>query len=448
MYRTGSSADNAAIPCSTGYTVVDSSDDVLTPIILSVLALIGAISIIVLITIYLWEDRLYLNLPSFEVGSEAFLQAHYTLTGMTLLSGNHLRILRDGPEILPAVYASIDAATQTVHLESYKLIAGRVARDLVDALLRAKARGVTVRVILDAIGSVSENSLLIREMRSAGIAVQFYSPLRWYAPHMLNRRDHRKILVVDGLVGFTGGLGFSDEWIGDTALPPWRETHVELRGPAVRELQAIFLQQWVALSGEVPTGSGVFPVLEEAGRSQVQAIASSQKAGSTTMRLLASLAVASATKTIDIASAYLIPDISARRAFSRAIERGVRVRILIPGTHHDVPVAKAITRRLTGSLLRRGVEVYAYQPTMMHAKTLVIDGTWSIVGSMNFDNRSFTLNEEAVLAVMDPVFGAALTEQFEDDLSRSKRLTFEQWKKRSWRERREEFWAMMIRQQI
>lgn len=421
---------------------------ILLSIIVGALALLGALSIVYLSVVYLWEDRLHLQLPELEVGSEAFLQAHHALTGSLLQEGNAVEVLRDGPQIFPRLFDAIRAARQTVHLESYILRAGTVAAQLADELGRAAARGADVRVILDAIGSVAEVHPLVSQLRAAGVRVAFFHPVRWFTPQKLNQRTHRKLLLVDGERGFIGGIGYSDEWIGSGGLPPWRETQLAVTGPCVREMQAAFLDHWIALTGEIPTGGGIFPTLPLAGDALVQVVASSPKAGSTTIRLLYSLAVASAQQTIDIASAYLIPDRSALRAFARAVQRGVRVRVLIPGPHHDVPIAGTVTRHLVGSLLRRGVEVYEYQPTMMHAKVLVVDGQWSIVGSANFDNRSFMLNDELNLAVLDRGLGEALSADFEADLRAAKPVTYEAWRARPWQQRREEFWAMLLRQQF
>lgn len=417
-------------------------------VVIGILALIGLLFLVYVSVVYFWEDRLHLQLPELDVGSEAFMQAHHALTGSLLQEGNSMEVLRNGVEIFPRMFAEIRLAKETVHLESYILNPGKVGDLLAQELEQACARGADVRLVLDAIGSVGEMHPLIQRLKAAGVRVAFFHPVRWYALDRLNRRSHRKLLIVDGTVGFIGGVGFSDEWIGTKDEPAWRELHLTVRGPCVREMQAAFLDHWIELTGEIPTGSGIFPTLLPEGDALVQVVESTPKAGSTTIRLLYSLAVASARHTIDICSPYLIPDRSALRAFARATQRGVRVRVLVPGPYHDVPLARIMTRHLTGSLLRRGVEVYEYQASMLHAKAMVADGMWSIVGSANFDNRSFMLNDEANLAVLDPKLGATLTEDFERDLLNAVPVTYEAWKKRSWRKRREEFFAMLVRKQF
>ena len=418
-------------------------------VLLSILALLGIVFIVYLVGVYLWEDQLSMRTQHlFGVDSDSFLHALRALTGSSLVEGSACAFQADGATFYPSMLEAITTARSTVHFETYLFQPGAVAEEFADAFVAACARGVAVRIILDAVGSLSEYHPLVVRLRDAGADVRYYHPVRWFTLHTLENRTHRKLLVVDGAVGYIGGAGVSDVWRGSAREPAWRDLMVRCTGPIVQQLQSAFLEHWIELTGDVLAGKESFPVLPRTGDVTAQVITSSPRAGSTTIRLLYAIAVASATKTIDIASAYFIPDASSLRALRRAVKRGVRVRILVPGPVHDVPVARAITRASYGKLLRRGVDVYEYQPGMLHTKLMVIDETWVTVGSANFDNRSFALNDEVNLAISDAALAQHAARAFEDDLRAALPLSLEAWNRRSLRLRIQEFFAVMIRRQF
>jgi cardiolipin synthase len=301
-----------------------------------------------------------------------------------------------------------------------------------DALCERAAAGVEVNVIIDAMGGVQMKPDLFKRMVDGGVRVSRFRPPKPYAWRRLANRTHRKILVADGRVGLTGGVGIAEEWTGDAQDPDhWRDTHVRVRGPIVRGLFGAFAENWLEATGEVLVGDGYTPELEgdDAG-GPMQMVRSSAGVGDTNVEALYYLAIAAARETLDLTAAYFVP----RPAFTDALvdcaERGVRVRILVPGEHIDKGFVRVGGRAAYDELLDAGIELYEYGPTMLHAKTLVLDGVWSSVGSVNFDNRSFQLHDEATLCVQSKVFARELTEQFERDLEVSERIEPRRWSER------------------
>jgi cardiolipin synthase len=269
------------------------------------------------------------------------------------------------------------------------------------------------------------------------------------APARASRRTHRKILVADGRVAFTGGVGIADEWSGHAEDPNhWRDTHYRVEGPAVAQMQAAFNDNWVKVSGTVLDGDGYFPQLEPAGTHLAQMFKSSPDGGSESMHLMYLLSLASATKSIDLAMAYFVPDELALRGIEDALARGVRVRIIMPGPITDAKPVRRASRALWGGILRAGAEIYEYQRTMYHCKVLVVDGLWTSVGSTNFDNRSFRLNDEANLNVLDAAFARRQLADFEADLERARRITYEEWEARPWTEKAMERFFALFRLQL
>jgi cardiolipin synthase len=286
-------------------------------------------------------------------------------------------------------------------------------------------------------------------MRRAGVEIVQYRPLRWYDLDRLNKRDHRKLLIVDGAVGFTGGVGIADKWLGHAQDPDhWRDSHFKVEGPVVAQLQAAFMDNWVETRGEVLDGPGYFPPIEPKGASVAQALYSSPVDGTRTIRLMYLLAIASAERSIRIANSYFVPDSLAVAMLVAARRRGVEVEILVPGPVLDAQVVRRASRAMWGPLLQAGVRIYEYQPTMYHTKVMVVDDRWVSVGSTNFDDRSFRLNEEANLNVLDPEFGRQQAEVLAEDRSHSRRITLEEWRHRSLWERMQERVARTFRSQL
>jgi cardiolipin synthase len=273
-------------------------------------------------------------------------------------------------------------------------------------------------------------------MKAAGVEIGVYNPVRWHTLTKMNNRTHRKILVVDGRVGYTGGAGIADEWAGNAQDEDhWRDTHFRLEGPAVAQMQAAFMENWIEITGNVLHGEGYFPELPKAGAHLAQFFVSSPGGGGESMQVMYLMSIAAAARSIQLSAAYFVPDGNEVRMLAEAAKRGVRVQIIVPGVVTDSPAVRRASRSTWGELLRAGVEIYEYQPTFFHCKVMVVDGQWVSVGSTNFDTRSFSVNDEANLNVYDREFAAEQGRIFEDDLKRSRRISLDEWASRPWTER-------------
>lgn len=391
-----------------------------------------------------------------DVGGEGFLRAAEALTQAPITRGNRAELLVNGDRIFPAFLETIAGARQTVNLLTYVYWTGEIADRVADAVCERATAGVRCRVLLDAVGAMKMDSGIIERMEGCGVVVRRFRPPRPYALRRLNNRTHRKVLVVDGRVGLTGGVGIAQEWTGDAQDPDhWRDTHVRVRGPVVRGLQGAFAENWLEATGEVIAGDDDLPPLGAVGDGDaddpgaaMQVIRSSAGVGDTNVETLYYLAIAAARRSIDLTSAYFAPRPAFLRALADAARRGVDVRVLVPGPHIDKDVVRHAGRATYGELLRGGVAVHEYQPTMLHAKAMVVDGVWSSIGSANFDNRSFQLNDEAVLCVRDAGFAGLLTEAFERDLRVSRRIHLAEWSSRPLAERGRELAARLLRREL
>jgi cardiolipin synthase len=385
--------------------------------------------------------------PPEPLESEDFLRILEAITDAKAQPRCSIEVLTNGEVYYEAELEAIRAARHSVNLEAYIFQKGEVARRFVDALTERARAGVEVRMVLDAIGSFASWNSYFKELRAAGGRVCWYHPFRWATLARVNNRTHREIIVVDGRVGFLGGSGFADHWLlGDERNPRWRDTMFRVEGGAVASLQAAFVENWLEASGEILTGKEFFPFHEADAETRALIVDSSPSMGrSTRARILYQTLLASAHKTILITTPYFLPDRSARHEMVRAIqERNVEVKIIVPGKHSDHLLTRRSSRRLFGDLLRAGASIYEYEPAMIHAKTMVIDGVWSVVGSTNFDNRSFGLNDEVNLAAYDEKLAARLTEDFTRDLASSHAVSLEEWQQRSVFERMHEWvgWAL------
>jgi len=353
------------------------------------------------------------------------------LLGPAIVPGNTIRALQNGAEIFPAMLAAIAAATRTITFETYIYWSGKVGSQFADALIERARAGVQVHVMLDWVGSKRIDEKLIDRMKAVGIQVVRYHALRWYSVARLNNRTHRKVLIIDGQVGFTGGVGIADQWSGHAQDPDhWRDVHFRVEGPVVGQMQAAFLDNWIKTTGNVLHGEGYFPDLRAAGALDMQLFISSPSGGSASMRLMYLAAITAAERSIDIAAAYFIPDRLMTEELVKVRKRGVRIRVLVPDKYTDSKVVRIVSRREWGPLLESGVEIYEFEPTMLHTKMLIFDGFMVSVGSTNFDTRSFELNDEASLNVYDSAFAADMTRLFESDLARATRYRFENWRSR------------------
>jgi cardiolipin synthase len=359
-----------------------------------------------------------------DVSDREFLRAAESLTAAPISDGNDAELLINGDRIFPAFLETIERAERTVNLLTYVYWRGDIARDVAGLLCRRAREGIEVNVLLDWVGTAKMDSALIDDMRDAGVDVAKFRPLKPYAVRRLNNRTHRKLLIADGRVGMTGGVGIAEEWTGNAQDPDhWRDTHVRVRGPVVRHLQGAFAENWLEATGDALVGENYLPDLEPvADGGPMQVVRSKAGVGDTNVEALYFLAIESARERLDLTAAYFAPRPAFVQVLCDAANRGVHVRVLVPGPHIDKEFVRIAGRAAYDALLDCGVEIYEYQPTMLHAKSLCIDGAWASVGSVNFDNRSFQLHDEATLCVQSERFAAQLTEQFEADLDASQEI--------------------------
>ncbi len=379
---------------------------------------------------YLFGDKRtsYDYKPAYGVDSAEFRRSLDVL-GMEMVPHNRATLLQNGDEFFPAMLDAIRSAQASVNMEMFIFDDGEVAGQFARALADKAREGVEVRLLIDGYGS--DLGDLEGPMKAAGVKIRVYKPLRIYTIYKIGNRTHRKILTVDGRIGFTGGVGIDDRWKGDARNPDeWRETMVELEGPVVAQLQSIFMEDWVHTTGEVLHGAKQFPQLPPAGEVLAQAIRASRSDPSSMAKLLYYMGIQAARRTIWIENAYFVPDRQIRRGLVAAVARGVDVRVLVPGRHIDVPIVRMASRFHYGELLDGGVKIYEYRPTMMHNKVMVVDGIWSTIGSINFVNRSMKKNAEANVAIYDRAFAEVVEKTIEADLAKSEEFTKERWKKR------------------
>jgi cardiolipin synthase len=386
---------------------------------------------------------------SYAVEDAQFQRSMSTLLGPALVPGNRVDTLLDGDQIFPAMLEAIRNARRTITFETYIYWSGNVGKEFADALSERARAGVKVHILVDWVGSQKMEAALLERMQGSGAQIYKYHPPRWYNVNRLNNRTHRKILVVDGRVGFTGGVGIADEWSGHAQDENhWRDTHYRVEGPAVAQFQAAFTDNWLKVSGAVLHGADYFPPIPPAGDLPAQMFMSSTEGGAESMHLMYLLSIAAARKSIDLSMAYFVPDALATEALVAALKRGVRVRILVPGRKTDVALVRSAGRATWGPFLQGGAEIYEYQPTMYHCKVLVVDHAWVSVGSTNFDTRSFRLNDEANLNVFDRDFALRQVHDFENDLKRSRRISYEEWASRPWTMKIEDHFLAIFNSQL
>ena len=367
-----------------------------------------------------------------HVGEREFMRAAETLTAAPISDGNDVELLINGDEIFPAFLETIRNAERSLNLLTYVYWRGDIAVEVAEALCESARRGVQVNVLLDAMGTVKMERRLLKQLDEAGVTFARFRPFKPYAIRRANNRTHRKLLIADGRVGMIGGVGIAEEWTGNAQDPEhWRDTHVRVHGPVVRGIQGAFAENWLEATGDVLVGPDHLPDLEPVDDGgPMQLVRSAAGVGDTNVEALYFLAIACAREKLDLTAAYFAPRPAFTKALCEAAERDVRVRVLVPGPHIDKEFVRVAGRAVYQQLLDCGVEVFEYQPTMLHAKTLCIDDIWSSVGSVNFDNRSFQLHDEATLCVQSERFARELTEQFERDLESSDPIDPARWEDR------------------
>ncbi len=371
--------------------------------------------------------------PDAPLQSKYFLDLLAVLTDAQVHRTNRIEVLTNGDCFYEAELAAIRSAQHTINLEAYIFHRGEIGKRFADALAERAGAGVRVKLILDYIGSFSISRHYFKALRDAGGRLKWYHDLQLDLLPRINNRTHRELLIVDGKIGFIGGAGIDDQWYkGRRNHPRWRDTVVRVEGPAVASLQSAFAQNWLRVAGEILTHDDYFSFSSGEGGSIGLVVNSTPAAGSTRARILFQTLIACAKETIYISTPYFLPDRSAREAIEQAVqERNVQVKILTPGRHADHSMTRSSSRRLYGSLLKHGAEIYEYEPAMIHVKAMMVDHQWAVVGSTNFDHRSFELNDEVNLAILDPAVAKRLVEDFHRDLTQSTRITYEDWRRKT-----------------
>jgi cardiolipin synthase len=388
-------------------------------------------------------------LPHRLAASDAqFRTSMAALFGSNVLPGNRIDTLVNGNEIFPAMLQAVRDARNTITFETYIYWRGAIADQFADVLAQKAREGVSVKVLLDWVGSIPMDEKLIERMQSAGVEVVRFRPVKWSTVDKVNNRTHRKLLIVDGRIGFTGGVGIGDEWNGDArTAAEWRDTHYRLEGPVVAELQAAFAEHWIEATGELLIGDRFFPALEAAGDQAAQIVASSTHQRNA-MHLMLMTALAAAEKTIRIGTPYFVPDAVTRAQLLEARKRGVEVEILVPGEKMDARIVQKASRHFWGELLEAGIRIHEFEPTMYHSKLVVVDEAWTSVGSTNIDDRALRLNDEANLNSYEPRFAREQIAIFDADLKRSTPYTMGRWRDRPMGERLSDGLASLLRSQI
>jgi cardiolipin synthase len=418
-----------------------------------IIALISIAFLFLMLALALFEPGLAYKIsktPSLPLRSRDFLRMLAALSDAQLYQHTSIEVLTNAEVFYEAELEALRAARHSVNLEAYIFQEGEVTRHFVEALTERARQGVQVRMVLDSIGSFSTRDSYFDELISAGGRVAWYHPVKWYTLPRINNRTHRELIIIDGKNGFIGGAGFADHWLkGRRGRPRWRDTMFRVEGDAVTGLQSVFAENWLEASGEILAGEDFFPFSQVESQSSVIIVDSSPTTGmSTRARILYQTLLASAQKQILITTPYFLPDRSARMEMTRAIrERGVEIKIITPGRQIDHLLTRRSSRRLYGELLRAGAEIYEYDPAMIHTKTMIVDGVWSVVGSTNFDNRSFGINDEVNLAAFDHRLAERLAEDFQRDVKESHSVSLEEWKRRPLFERAHEMLGWLLERQ-
>jgi cardiolipin synthase A/B len=369
-----------------------------------------------------------------------------SLTGVAFTEGNQLTVLRNGDRIFPAMLAAVDRAERSVDLMTYVYWKGEIAERFADCLSAAARRGVRVRLLIDAVGGLQIEKGLVDRMDEAGVHVEWFRKPWLNSPLKQNHRCHRKVLVVDEDVAFTGGVGIAEEWCGDARdETEWRDTHVQLRGPAVDGLVAAFAQNWAESGRELYDDNDRFPQQPQAGSAVVQVVRGSASIGWDDLQTTFRVMLDSAEERLRLATAYFAPDEFFLDRLCAAARRGVEVDVLLPGPHADKRVCQLASEATYDRLVTCGVRVWTFQPAMMHAKIMIVDGTAALVGSSNFNRRSLDHDEEVLLAVLDTEVARELEEHFVADLERSEQIDLTRWRNRSRRQRALEFATTPLR---
>ena len=408
-----------------------------TYLIILVTFFLTVLLVLILMNFTTGEKKIERKLGKFySIKDPQFPRSMSALLGPAFLDGNEVKVLVNGDKIFPEMLSAIRAAKQTITFETFIYWGDSIGHEFAEALIERARAGVKVHVLLDWLGSVKMEQKELDSMLAAGVEIQRYHKPHWSHLTRLNNRTHRKLLIIDGEVGFTGGVGIADQWRGDARNPDeWRDTHFKVTGPVVAQMQAVFLDNWIKSTGQVLHNQNYFPSLKKTGTMPAQMFSSSPNGGGDSMVLMYAMAITAAEESIDISSAYFVPDEFTTKALIAAAKRGVKVRIITPGEYIDTDLVRRASRSGWGQMLKANIKIAEYAPTMYHCKVLIVDKLMVSVGSTNFDNRSFRLNDEANLNVLDENFARLQLNIFESDWLKSSQITYEQWLKRPFGEK-------------
>jgi len=397
---------------------------------------IGAVLLIIFMGILLWSEKrrpdktLLVENPG-EL--RVLLPSIAGLTHSVLEGGNSMRLLQNGDMFFPSLFRDIAAARESVHIESFIWYDGKISRQLANLLAQKAKQGVEVRVMVDASGGRQLKGEVKEMLENAGVKVAHFHPLRFANLARLNNRDHRKLMIIDGRIGYIGGFCIADEWTGNARnKKEYRDTGLRITGPVVNRLQAAFAENWIEETGYIPAGDKFFPKIAPTGTTSAHLAYTSPDGSISSVQILYYMAIKAAKREILIQNPYLLPDSAGIEALEEAVKRGVDVRIMVPSDDAtDSPIVQHASHHHFGTLLQRGVKIYEYEKTLLHQKVMVVDGLWSAVGSTNFDERSFELNDEVSIGVVDPAIAGQLRNAFIADLKFAKQRHFDEWKHRS-----------------
>ena len=385
----------------------------------------------------------------FSVDSDEFLATITGASGEPIVEGNRVDVLNNGDEFYPVMLEAIARAQTSITIEAYIYWAGDIGRRFGEALATKACEGIPVKILLDAVGSSNIGTEILDMLEKGGCQLAWYNRIHWYSLGQFNHRTHRKSLIIDGRVGFTGGAGIADVWLGHAQSPGhWRDTQVRIAGPAVTPLQTGFAHNWLKTTGELLSGDTYYPEQEREGRLPVQTVMSSPETGASSVRIMHYLPIVCARRSIYIANPYFIPDQTAIETLVEARQRGVDVRIMVAGRHNDTWLARQNSIRLYGPLLRAGIQILEYNKTFLHQKTMVVDGLWVSIGTTNFDNRSFAHNEETCVCVRDAELAGLMERTFRADMRTCDRVELETWQKRGLWARSLEAVASLLEAQV
>lgn len=415
-----------------------------------VLVLVGVVMLVLVLILWSVKRR---KRPHLELESEDdihdLIPSVAGLTQGTLVHGNRVELIQNGA-FWERVFRDLENAKETIHWETFLAQKGELCRRIVSVLSRKAREGLEVRVMLDGRGSAKFDKDGLREMREAGVKVNRYHSLNWRNLGLINNRDHRKIFIIDGRLGYAGGHCLTDHWMGEAQdKKHFRDISVRIEGPVVAQLQSAFAENWIEETGEVPGGERFFPKLEPCGDVTAHVVWTSPAGSPSTLKLLHYMAIHAAQKSITIQNPYFLPDPDARKSLLEAVKRGVDVRIMIPAADAtDMPIVQHASHHHYGTLLKGGVKLYDYHHTLLHQKVIVIDGCWAAVGSTNFDDRSFEVNDEVSVVLYDEAIAQELEATFEKDLAHATKVELEPWRKRSWFHKTIDMGAFLFNEQL